>query len=213
MGRWSVLPAVELGPGEEIVEQLLKRYGLITREVVGREEIPWSEIYPVCDWLESIGRIRRGYFVTGLSGIQYVLPDALERLREVSAQTEAGFYGLVWDDPANTLPLLMEKSAVETGTRCDLLVFQSGKVVMTANGKKLKITASLEPSSQDLAAALKQLTLMLADLFPAEKIVVTHYNNHPVGETPAAVVLSGLGFEAGYREYTLWPSRRTLKPI
>jgi len=38
-------------------------------------------IYPVLRALEEAGRIRRGYFVTGLGGLQFAEPGALEALR------------------------------------------------------------------------------------------------------------------------------------
>src|ERR1043166_2103910 len=82
-GRWSLLE-----PHETTVEQqawtLLRRYGVVTRRLLGREDVaPWRELARVYRTLEARGEIRGGRFVTGMSGEQFALPAAVERLREV----------------------------------------------------------------------------------------------------------------------------------
>ncbi len=66
-----------------LAEQLLKRHGVLTRDAVAFEEVPggFSAVYPVLKALEEAGRIRRGYFVAGLGGLQFADPGALDRLR------------------------------------------------------------------------------------------------------------------------------------
>jgi ATP-dependent Lhr-like helicase len=66
-----------------IAEQLLKRHGVLTRDAVAFEEVPggFAAVYPVLKALEEAGRIRRGYFVAGLGGLQFADPGALDRLR------------------------------------------------------------------------------------------------------------------------------------
>jgi len=82
-GRWSIIE-----PHEATVEQqawtLLRRYGVVTRRLLGREHVaPWRELARVYRTLEARGEIRGGRFVTGMSGEQFALPDAVERLREI----------------------------------------------------------------------------------------------------------------------------------
>ena len=93
VGRWSLLPAPRRAPSatermKALAEQLLKRHGVLTRDAVAFEEVPggFSAVYPVLRALEESGRIRRGYFVAGLGGLQFADPGALDRLR---AQREA----------------------------------------------------------------------------------------------------------------------------
>ena len=61
----------------------MKRHGVLTRDAVAFEAVPggFPAIYPVLRALEEAGRIRRGYFVTGLGGLQFAEPGALEALR------------------------------------------------------------------------------------------------------------------------------------
>jgi len=88
VGRWSLLPSPRRAPSptermKALAEQLLKRHGVLTRDAVAFEEVPggFSAVYPVLRALEEAGRIRRGYFVAGLGGLQFADPGALDRLR------------------------------------------------------------------------------------------------------------------------------------
>jgi ATP-dependent helicase Lhr and Lhr-like helicase len=95
-GRWSTLhqPGI-MGPPvslEEKVrrqtEQLLVRYGIVAREVAKREMniLPWSLIAFELQRMEMRGEIRRGYFVEGLSGMQFALPEAYALLQQLRAE-------------------------------------------------------------------------------------------------------------------------------
>jgi ATP-dependent Lhr-like helicase len=88
VGRWSLLPVPRRVPSatermKALAEQLLKRHGVLTRDAVAFEEVPggFSAVYPVLRALEEAGRIRRGYFVAGLGGLQFADAGALDRLR------------------------------------------------------------------------------------------------------------------------------------
>jgi len=62
---------------------LLERHGVLTREAVRGEGVVggFVSVYPVLRAMEEAGRIRRGYFVTGLGGAQFALAGAVDRLR------------------------------------------------------------------------------------------------------------------------------------
>jgi ATP-dependent Lhr-like helicase len=77
-----------LGPGlsdearaEALAFHLLGRSGVVTRDLAGTEGW-WGLAYPALQRLELRGTVRRGYFVAGLAGLQYALPEAVEQLRE-----------------------------------------------------------------------------------------------------------------------------------
>ncbi len=107
-GRWALIHrAGILGPAlapderlRRLARLLLARYGVVARESLDRETLPadWSQLYPVLQNMELRGEVRRGYFVTGLSGAQFALPEAVERLR--AAPGDAVFL-LNAADPAN----------------------------------------------------------------------------------------------------------------
>jgi ATP-dependent helicase Lhr and Lhr-like helicase len=112
VGRWSLLKppahAEAFTPTERLkalAEQLLARHGVLTRPAVMAEGYPggFATFYPVLKALEDAGRIRRGYFVSGLGGSQFAQIGALDRLRALrdpAVDAPAGVV-LAATDPAN----------------------------------------------------------------------------------------------------------------
>jgi len=109
-GRWSLVhtPGL-LGPARPVEEfaallarQLLDRYGVVAREWHRREEgvLPWQAVRRELHRMELRGEVRRGYFVQGLSGVQYALPEAVEVLRQCR-QEEDDLLLVNACDPAN----------------------------------------------------------------------------------------------------------------
>ena len=89
-GRWSLLRADRpAATRESAIETqawtLLHRYGVVFRRVLLREAnaAPWRDLARMYRRLEARGEIRGGRFVTGMSGEQFALGDAVERLREI----------------------------------------------------------------------------------------------------------------------------------
>ena len=86
-GRWSLLHTYQIEDRNKIIEAncriLLNRYGVIFRDLLTRESIPfkWRELLQVFRVLESRGEIYGGVFVSGFFGEQFALPEALESLR------------------------------------------------------------------------------------------------------------------------------------
>jgi ATP-dependent Lhr-like helicase len=96
-GRWSLVTAVPATEdadelAEAVAEQLLARWGVVFRDLLVRETftIPWREMLWAFRRLEARGTIRGGRFVTGFSGEQYALPDAVDTLRAVRKQQRSG---------------------------------------------------------------------------------------------------------------------------
>jgi ATP-dependent Lhr-like helicase len=89
VGRWSLWrrPARGAGPEGASVEpkarQLLRRYGVVFRDLLARENNlpPWRTLLQVYRRWEARGEIRGGRFVHGFVGEQFALPEALEALR------------------------------------------------------------------------------------------------------------------------------------
>ncbi len=91
-GRWSLVHRIgvwgrEVAPEERLARQarqLLQCYGIVTRESLERweEGLDWGPLYAQFQLMEMRGEVRRGYFVQGLPGLQFALPEAVESLRE-----------------------------------------------------------------------------------------------------------------------------------
>ena len=86
-GRWSLLFADQADDRTPAIEStcwmLLKRYGIVFRELLTRESIQltWREVLIALRRLEDRGEIRGGRFVTGFLGEQFALPVAADSLR------------------------------------------------------------------------------------------------------------------------------------
>ncbi len=93
-GRWSLVAGlidegvIDTERAHARVTMLLERYGLVSRTVALFEDLPggYKVLYPLLREMEERGRLRRGHFVEGLSGSQFALPAAIERLRAVRDQ-------------------------------------------------------------------------------------------------------------------------------
>ncbi|HEY6357658.1 MAG TPA: hypothetical protein VIX35_05415, partial [Vicinamibacterales bacterium] len=86
-GRWARLAAMTVAGRDLALEatcrMLLRRYGVVFREVLTREtNLPsWRELLVSYRRLEDRGDVRGGRFVSGLIGEQFALPTAIESLR------------------------------------------------------------------------------------------------------------------------------------
>ena len=114
-GRWSrvdKLADAGVSDTERAVacaNMLLDRYGVVSREMAAQEALPggFGPIYKVLAALEESGRVRRGYFIEGLSGAQFARPGCIDRLRGARAEDDGfgieanGVAHLPVIDPAN----------------------------------------------------------------------------------------------------------------
>jgi ATP-dependent Lhr-like helicase len=113
-GRWSLVPqrsdVEDMDDlAEALAEQLLVRWGILFRDVVLRENlaVPWREIVWALRRLEARGAIRGGRFVSGFTGEQFALPEALELLGRVRRKPRTGERVRVCgSDPLNLVGIL-----------------------------------------------------------------------------------------------------------
>jgi len=141
---------------ETLAWTLLRRYGVIFRRMLTREpmDVPWRELARVYRRLEARGEIRGGRFVTGLSGEQFALPDAVERLREVrrSGGTDR-LITISGADPLNLTGIVSgdERIRASASTR---IVYRNGVPVAAMEGDMLRTFGVLDRElAADAAAA------------------------------------------------------------
>lgn len=96
-GRWALLPQSEAGDdpdelAELFAEQLLSRWGVVFRDIFMLENsaIPWRDVLWALRRLEARGIVRGGRFVTGFTGEQFALPEAVADLRFIRRQHRNG---------------------------------------------------------------------------------------------------------------------------
>ncbi|MBM3267103.1 MAG: DEAD/DEAH box helicase [Candidatus Sericytochromatia bacterium] len=127
-GRWALLAAAPL-PDPEALEQraaqLLRRYGILVREVLVREPQapPWRDLLAILRRAEARGEIRGGRFVAGLVGEQFALPEAIDALRagRRDPRAPAGPIRLAATDPLNLSGILLPGPRIPAlpGTWCN----------------------------------------------------------------------------------------------
>jgi ATP-dependent helicase Lhr and Lhr-like helicase len=115
VGRWSLWRDKGNAPlpGEKTIEhrarQLLKRYGVVFRDLLAREScVPsWRNLLAVYRRLEARGEIRGGRFVNGFVGEQFALPEAVDKLRAVRRSPDGRAPVVVASgDPLNLVGIL-----------------------------------------------------------------------------------------------------------
>jgi ATP-dependent helicase Lhr and Lhr-like helicase len=172
-GRWSLVRRRgTMGPdlseeerAERIARQWLARYGIVSRDWWRRERPPvsWRAIYRELKRLEFRGEVRRGYFVKGLGGAQFALPDAVEWLRAVAGEdySAAGFVVMAASDPANVynLPLeLIDRDPLSRPRGSGaLLVTRGGRVAIAVEARGRRYSVADWLSSDETVAAKKAL--------------------------------------------------------
>jgi ATP-dependent Lhr-like helicase len=114
-GRWAILPRAPrpvgpFGDGSPVdhARLYLRRYGVVMRQILLRESAapPWRDLLAVYRRLEARGEIRGGRFVSGFSGEQFALPEAVEALRALGRVRESEEVTVAATDPLNLVGIL-----------------------------------------------------------------------------------------------------------
>jgi len=129
-GRWSRLPACEPTPepdavAEAVAEQLLQRWGIVFRDIVTRESLvlPWREVVWALRRFEARGTVRGGRFVSGFTGEQFALPEAVDGLARVRARPRTGErVRLCGSDPLNLVGILTPGERVPARRTLELVL-------------------------------------------------------------------------------------------
>ncbi len=133
-GRWSLVPpagAEDLDGhdlAEAVAEQLLNRWGVVFRDLAGRDSLrlPWRELQWALRRLEDRGLVRGGRFVSGFSGEQYALPSAVEQMASVRKQSKTGETVTInASDPLNLVGIIVPGQTV-TAIRTNRVVYRDG---------------------------------------------------------------------------------------
>jgi ATP-dependent Lhr-like helicase len=140
-GRWSLLradisaiattDALPTETAESVARQLLRRYGVVFRDLLGRESLslPWRDLLVQYRRMELRGEIRGGRFVSGFIGEQFALPEAVETLRAMRrVKTEGQMPQTIKisaADPLNLVGVILPGSRVPA-VPTNYVVFQDG---------------------------------------------------------------------------------------
>lgn len=111
---------------ESACRMLLRRYGVVFRDVLARETTvpPWRELVAMFRRLEARGAVRGGRFVSGFGGEQFALPEAADALRAGRSRTlgEMPPLTMAAADPMNLIGVVIpgERTAAIAGNTVTL---------------------------------------------------------------------------------------------
>jgi ATP-dependent Lhr-like helicase len=212
-GRWSLVHTksilgVHVSDEEKIqrqAQQLLLRYGVVAREIAKREEnlLTWSMLAMEFQRMEMRGEIRRGYFVEGLSGMQFALPDAVRMLDEIKSRKQINETPIVVNacDPANPYGVGVDlNNSLELSVRISRLpgnyiIFSNGLPVVWIENYGMRIfflpNSKIDSYSQGLSQFINHIRSSYPDRID---LVVEYCNNLRPSESEYADLLRSIGF-------------------
>ncbi len=227
-GRWSLVADLaprapagsDTGPADTAralarARMLLDRYGVVSREAVQSESLPggFGPLYRVLRQMEETGRVRRGYFVEGLSGAQFAHPGALDRLR-AAREDEAPIDGFGPDavrvlsalDPANPYGALLPWPAVEARAGMTPRRSAGASVILVAGRPVLYLAAggrSLVSFPESITTEGGELPLALGVLHRLSgrgrrRLLIRQIDGRPALQSPVREPLLAAGFELDY---------------
>jgi ATP-dependent Lhr-like helicase len=126
---------------EPVARQLLRRYGVVFRDLLARESLvqSWRDLLVQYRRMELQGEIRGGRFVSGFTGEQFALPEAVESLRAMRKQNEPSTAShdikLSASDPLNLAGIILPGPRVPA-VSTNFLVFRDGTVVRSVIGRE-----------------------------------------------------------------------------
>jgi ATP-dependent Lhr-like helicase len=166
-GRWSIVPPPQ--PDVQIqARALLLRYGVVFRRLTTREPrmAPWRDLARELRRLEARGEIRGGRFVNGMSGEQFALPEAVERLREIRRQGADGNVVVISAaDPLNLTGILVSGDRIRAIPSIRI-GYRDGVAVSVMEGDYLRPLSEIDDASAlHVAAALAGRKVSVASGF------------------------------------------------
>jgi ATP-dependent Lhr-like helicase len=139
-GRWSLLTTNDDTDAPEIhARALLRRYGVVFRRLAVRENVaPWRDLARIYRRMEARGELRGGRFVHGMSGEQFALPEAVDRLREMRREGGNGRLVVInATDPLNLTGVLTAGERVRAIT-ANRIAYRDGVAVSVMEGDYLR---------------------------------------------------------------------------
>jgi ATP-dependent Lhr-like helicase len=157
-GRWSLLRTQSSGNGaeasngdtaaEKFARILLRRYGVVFRRLLERESfsVTWYELGRIYRRWEARGEIRGGYFVGGVSGEQFALPEAIGLLRSIRKRSpNHELITLSAADPLNLQGILTPGARIAALT-ANRILFLDGLPIAALEAGEIRKLATANPS-------------------------------------------------------------------
>jgi ATP-dependent Lhr-like helicase len=220
-GRWSLVAhriGTPVSPTEwsaSVAQQLLSRYGVLTREVAGAEGIygGFSAVYDVLKAMEDAGRVRRGYFVSAVGATQFALPAALELMRSLrQTPDQPEIVMLAATDPANPYGTMLKWPAGREGeapgrgatrTVGAQVIFVNGHIAAYLSRGGRQVLVYLPEDEPQRSVIGRALASQLAVVARTSGLIVDEVNGMPASKHPIAAFLQEAGFSHSAMGYMM----------
>jgi ATP-dependent Lhr-like helicase len=211
-GRWSLVRSLLFDsptPTERNaarVQQLLDRLGIVTREAAQAAgfEGGFTTVYGILKAMEEAGRVRRGYFVSGLGATQFALPgvaDRLRALRDPSEEPESVL--LAATDPANPYGTALAWPERPEGRRpmrmagASVILLDGYLVAWLAKGERQLLTFTGGIGEREPSAVRREIAQAIAaEVAPGKRraILIEEVDGQRAHDSPMAETLHESGF-------------------
>jgi ATP-dependent Lhr-like helicase len=143
---------------ELFARALLRRYGVVFRRLLDRESfnVSWYELGRVYRRLEARGEIRGGHFVSGVSGEQFALPEAIGSLRALRKSAPKGeLVAISGADPLNLVGILTPGPRISAITANRILLRDGVAVAAVEGGQFIQLESPGPEPDSTLERALR----------------------------------------------------------
>lgn len=244
VGRWWATEKLAEAAGKDVIDKdtalkkwtdlYLKRWGIITKDIVQRAEVTgpeWKHLIKELKRRELMGEVSRGYFIEQHQGEQFGLPEAIELLRDCRARrsvgVELGFlpreslFCISNRDPANLYSNCLEvitergepwRPKARSGNLHHRTILQAGQALMFQSSFNIRILNTL-----DKEQARQCVKMIMGDYEQFKGPIGDHtmrvrnWNGHPIDLSPACSLLWKLGFRFDGRKWLCYPPVRSTK--
>jgi ATP-dependent Lhr-like helicase len=211
-GRWyrvADLVGQEVSSTERALARassLLERYGVVGRQMAAADKVQggYAGMYPVLREMADAGKVRRGRFVDGLSGAQFALPGAVDRLR-ACRDDGPGERVMAATDPANPWGAILSWPARPEGlpplrrVPGARVVLIDGVPVLYLSRKRLLTLPAATHEDGVLDRAVGALSRSLG----YKRISITDIDGQPAKDSDLTPRLLDAGFERDFKGLAL----------
>ncbi len=157
-GRWSLIQKEELkNEDKNLSEEMralarifLNRYGVVFRKLLEKESFapPWRDLVRALRLLELRGEARGGRFVSGVTGEQFALPEAVALLRDTRRKKSAGeLVSLSASDPLNLMGIITPGKRIFSHYQ-NRVLYRDGVPAAYKEGAEIRLLSDFENSEE-----------------------------------------------------------------
>lgn len=199
-GRWDVVRPLKEPSMEEKLERCFDRSIIVCRETAADCNLSWQEALSVLRIWEYTGQARRGYFVEGMSGAQFIRGKDYPAVTRLLQNPEKKTVWINAADPAQcwgkVLPHKEGRSFLNVAGSAVACCGGIPVMVMERQGKTLRV---LEEKAMEESLRLFVEEYKGGKIFPAQKrIVIKEYPD------VAREALAAAGFLKEMQDYVLY---------